>query len=256
MGKKVRTWKEFWDVLATSRDPIAATDKPSVSPSTYQLYSTEIMQKLALNPEDNVLDIGCGPGIIDVSLAPHVRCICAVDYSHIMARRARANTATCGSVHVMNCDATALPFKNAVFSKLVMYSVAQYLSPDQIDQALGEIKRVTQPGGMIMLGEIFRVRDVSLLNRIRDVWVHQGLWSIVRKTLNRSFKFWLRVTGRFTHRFVRPKKDLPIVLHPEEALLTMVHQHNMRGRVLPQSEKLPWFHQTFDLLIENAPALK
>ena len=43
MKKKPQMWKAFWDILATSRDPIAATDHPIVSPATYQLYSMEIM---------------------------------------------------------------------------------------------------------------------------------------------------------------------------------------------------------------------
>ena len=69
--RKTQAWKEFWDLLATSRDPIAATDRPTVSPATYQLYSTEITQKLALSKDDILLDIGCGTGIIDASFWRH-----------------------------------------------------------------------------------------------------------------------------------------------------------------------------------------
>ena len=252
MAKRVQTWKEFWDALATSRNPIAATDRPTVPPSTYQLYSTEIIQKLDLNRDDILLDIGCGTGIIDASLAPHVRKIFATDFSQIMAEKTRSNTATWENVHAVNCDGAALPFRDGIFPKVVVYAVAQYLSRNQIDQVLGEAHRVTQSGGLIMLGEIPRARDASLPNRVRDVWRHQGLRGVLRKILDLSFEFWLRVTGCLTHRFVRPESP-PIVLHSEKELLDMVHQHGMCGQVLRQSEKLPWFHQTFDLLIENIP---
>ena len=250
MGKRVPTWKEFWDALASSRDPIAATDRPTVSPRTYQLYSAEIMQRLDLDQDDILLDIGCGTGVIDASLAPHVRKIFATDFSEAMAKKTRSNAATWGNICAVNCDGIALPFRGGVFPKTVAYAVAQYLSRDQIDQVLGEAHRVTQPGGLIMLGEIPRARDASFSSRVRDVWVYQGLWGVLRKIFDLSFEFGLRITGCLTRRFVRPKGP-PIVLHSEKELLDMVHRHGMRGQVLRQSEELPWFHQTFDLLIEN-----
>lgn len=242
-------WKAFWDILATSRDPIAATDRPTVSPATYQLYSMEIMQKLTLEKDDILLDIGCGTGLIDASLATHVHRIVATDFSEVMAQKARVNTAFCGNVLVVNGDATALPYKDSSFSKVVIYAVAQYLSHAQIDQMLEQTQRVVRPGGLIILGEIPRARDMGLFVRIRDVWTHQGLRGVLRKILDNLFERCLRVTGRWTGRFVRPKGPT-ITLYSVEVLLDMVHQHRMRGQVLRQSEKLPWFHQTFDLLIE------
>lgn len=253
MNKEPQKWKEFWDLLATSRDPIAATDRPTVSSATYQLYSTEIIQKLALEKDDILLDIGCGTGLIDASLAPHVHRVIAIDFSEVMAQKTKSNTAFCGNVRVVNCDAAALPFKDGFFSKVVMYAIAQYLSQAQISQMFAEAQRIIRPGGLIMLGEIPRARDVSLSNRIRDIWTYQGLRGVLRKILDNLLESWLRVAGRWTHRYVRPA-ELPITLHSAEALLELIHQRNMRGWVLPQGEKLPWFHQTFDMLVENVPA--
>jgi ubiquinone/menaquinone biosynthesis C-methylase UbiE len=251
--KKAQTWKEFWDLLATSCDPIAATDRPTVSPETYQLYSAEIVRKLALGKDDVLLDIGCGTGLIDASLAVHVRMVFATDFSKVMTQKARSNTAICGNVHVVTCDCAAPPFKDGTFSKVVMYAVAQYLSRAQIGQMLEEAQRIIRPGGLIMLGEIPRDRDVKLLVRVRDVWIHQGLPGVLYKVFDVLLDRWLRFTGRLTHQFVRPEEP-PITLHSAEKLLGLVRQLNMRGWVLPQSEKLPWFHQTFDLLIEAVPA--
>jgi ubiquinone/menaquinone biosynthesis C-methylase UbiE len=183
MNTRTQTWKEFWDALAISCDPIAATDRPTVAPSTYQLYSSEIMQKLDLGQHDVLLDVGCGTGVIDAHLAPHVHKIFATDFSLAMTQRARSGTARYGNVYVVNCDCTALPFRDGVFPKLVMYAVAQYLSSEQIDQGLREAHRVTQPGGLTMLGEIPRARDASCLARIRDVWMHEGLGGILRKVV-------------------------------------------------------------------------
>lgn len=250
--KKTQTWKEFWDTLGTSHDPIAATDRPTVSQATYQLYSTEIIQKLALRKDDILLDIACGTGIIDANLAAHVQKVFATDFSEVMAQKAKAQTATCGNVHIAICDCAALPFKDGAFSKVVVYALAQYLSQAQIDQTIGETQRIIRPGGLIMLGEIPRARDMDLLSRIRDVWTHQGLGSVLRKICDQLLEYWLWFTGRWTGRYVRPEEP-PITLHSEQELMHLVHQRNMRGQILSQSEELPWFHQTFDLLIENVP---
>jgi ubiquinone/menaquinone biosynthesis C-methylase UbiE len=249
MAKRAGTWREFWDNLATSRDLIAATDRPTVPPETYQLYGVEILRKLALNSDDVLLDVGCGTGLIDAQVAPHVRDVFAIDFSYMMTHKTKATTLALGNVHTINCDSTSLPFKDKVFPKVVMYAVAQYLSRRQIEQVIEEMQRVTQPGGKIMLGEIPRARDASFLNRVRDVWKHQGLGGVIRKVHDLTLELALRVTGCFTQKFVRPKGP-PIILHAESDLLDMVHRCGMRGQVLDQDERLPWFHQTFDLLIE------
>jgi len=249
---KTRTWNEFWNLLGSSNDPIAATDRPTISPETYQLYSTEIIEKLALSQDDILLDIGCGTGIIDANLAPHVRRLFATDFSEVMAHKAKSKTAACGNVNVVVCDSAALPFTDGTFSKVVMYAVAQYLNQAQISKMLGEAHRLAHPGGMIMLGEIPRAREASLLNRIRDVWAHEGLKGVWRKTTDNLWERWLRLTGKWTRRFVRPEGP-PIILHSAKELLELARQYDMRGRELPQRKDLPWFHQTFDLLIENLP---
>ncbi len=235
-----------------SRDPIAATDRPTVRPGTYQLYIDEIIQKLTLNTNDILLDIGCGTGIIDANLSEFVKRIVATDFSKIMAQKARNNRGIRENVDFVNCDSTSLPFKDGAFSKVLIYAVVQYLSHDQIKSMLGEARRLTRSGGLIMMGEIPRSRDTSLWNRIRDVWKHRGLRGILSKFFNHLLECWLRITGRWTHRFVRPEGP-PEVLHSEGELLDLVHQCVMRGWVLPLGRKLPWFHQTFDLLVVNIP---
>lgn len=249
---KTSTWKEFWNVLGTSNDPIAATDRPTVHPETYQLYSIEIIEKLRLNQDDILLDIGCGTGIIDAHLSPYVCRLVATDFSEVMSHKTKSNTAAYENVDTVVCDSVALPFQDSAFSKVVMYAVAQYLSPFQIDQMLGEAHRVARTGGTIMMGEVPRARDTRLFNRIRDIWAHEGPKGVLRKALRNLLEIWLRLTGRWTHRFVRPGGP-SITLHSDQELLELTQQHDMRGRVLSQRADLPWFHQTFDLMIENLP---
>lgn len=243
-------WKEFWDKLGTSKDPIAATDRPTVSQETYYLYSIDIKEKLDLNTDDKLLDIGCGTGIIDACLAPLVHQLFATDFSQVMARRAKSSIAIFPNANIVMCDSSAISFKNGFFTKILVYAVAQYLSVIQIDYMLGEAHRLASPGGLILLGEVPRARDTRFTKRIRDVWLHEGVGGVTHKVLFNLYEIWLRFTGRWTGRFIRPEGP-PITLHSADELLELAQRHNMRGRVLPQAKELPWFHQTFDLLIET-----
>jgi ubiquinone/menaquinone biosynthesis C-methylase UbiE len=213
------------------------------------MYSIDIQEKLALNSDDTLLDIGCGTGIIDASLAPLVHQLFATDFSQVMAQRAKSSITNFPNANIVMCDSSAIPFNNGSFTKILMYAVAQYLSVIQIDYMLREAYRLASHGGLILLGEIPRARDTRFTKRIRDVWLHEGVRGVTYKVLINLFEFWLRFTGRWTGRFIRPKNP-PITLHSDQELLELVQRHNMRGRILPQSKELPWFHQTFDLLIE------
>jgi SAM-dependent methyltransferase len=248
--KKAPSWRAFWDDLATSRNPIAATDRPMVSPETYALYSTDIIEKLALCKDDIVLDIGCGTALIAVRLAEHVQLVYATDFSPTMMRAARLNSVSRENIRLAACDSIAVPFRDGAFSKIIIYGVAQYLSQHQMQQMLQEAKRLVQPNGLIMLGEVVRARDVRLLRRIRDILVYQGVRGLWLKVSQNLRERWWRIFGRRDSSYVRPDGP-PITLHSAEALLQMVQELGLRGWKLSQSEKLPWFHQTFDLLIEK-----
>jgi ubiquinone/menaquinone biosynthesis C-methylase UbiE len=221
-----------------------------VSAATYALYSADIIQKLALTKDDVVLDMGCGTALMDVKLAEHVRYIYGTDFSSTMVRAAQPNIVYSDNIRLMACDSTAAPFRDGAFSKVVIYAVAQYLDQRQISQVLQEAQRLTQPGGLIMLGEVPRARDMRLIGRIRDILIYEGLRGLWGK-ISRNFRErWWRLTGRDDRSYVRPDGP-PVTRHSAEALLQTVRGLGMRGWKLTQDERLPWFHQTFDLVIER-----
>src|SRR5690554_5276516 len=47
-------------------------------------YRTEFVRRVQCQPEDTVLDVGCGPGTIGLALAPVVRQVYGLDYSQGM----------------------------------------------------------------------------------------------------------------------------------------------------------------------------
>ncbi|AKF06870.1 class I SAM-dependent methyltransferase [Sandaracinus amylolyticus] len=92
----------------------------------------------------DVLEVGCGTGLVLARVAPHAaRCV-GVDLSAGMIAQARAR-----GLDVARGSATALPFRDASFD--VVYSFKVLAHVPAIERALEEIARVTRPGGHMLL---------------------------------------------------------------------------------------------------------
>ena len=104
-----------------------------------------------LKPGLRVLDFGCGPGTISVSLASAVSPGefhgIDVEESQIGLARAAAEAGGHDNATFHVGDATALPFEDAYFDVAHCHAVLMHV-PDT-EAALAEVKRVLKPGGII-----------------------------------------------------------------------------------------------------------
>ena len=93
---------------------------------------------LELRPEDSVLEVGCGAGM----LARLLRCrYVGVDYSPAMVDR----FSTLHPLPALVGAADELPFRDHCFDKVFAFSVFQYFpDPDYAARALGEMCRVAR----------------------------------------------------------------------------------------------------------------
>lgn len=134
----------------------------------------------ALPAGARVLDVGCGTGEMTARLAarfPQASFV-GVDLEEPHLVRARARCATFGDrVRFQKDDALALSFGDAAFDLIVCRHVLQAL-PDA-PRALGEMKRVTKPGGRLHL----LAEDYGML------WCHP--------TAQDSDGFWQRIPPRY-----------------------------------------------------------
>jgi ubiquinone/menaquinone biosynthesis C-methylase UbiE len=93
-----------------------------------------------------VLEVGCGTGALAVALAEHAR-VWAVDESPEMVDVARAR-AGAGRVGWRVADATALPFRDGWFERVLMRLVIHLLDRPR---AFDESRRVLAPDGSLVL---------------------------------------------------------------------------------------------------------
>ena len=102
-----------------------------------------------LQPDAEVLDMGCGPGTITVGLARRAQTIVGVDTSAgvVESARSRAREEGIDNAIFEVGSAYELPFGDQSFDVVYAHQLMQHLS-DPV-RALREARRVLRPGGLV-----------------------------------------------------------------------------------------------------------
>lgn len=120
---------------------------------------------LAPRPEEQVLEVGCGPGDVLLSLPPCRRL--GLDISSTLLARARQRLGP--GVPLVRGDAERLPFAAASLAGVVCSEVLEHtLAPERV---LRELARVLRPGGRAVVS----IPEEALINRLKGLVRATGL---------------------------------------------------------------------------------
>lgn len=145
-------WTAFWDAKASASTDFQATGRGLMDVPGYLHTVAEVVRLLELRQGERLADVGCGAGLISLSLAPWLEHIEALDISPALVERARGNLSDMANVRVRVGSLTALPLASDCVDKLLAYSVLQYLLDEAaLGTALCEVARVLKPGGRALL---------------------------------------------------------------------------------------------------------
>ena len=143
--------KTGWDKIWELKGKEETTDLTSLNgyentDFNYGLTYKEIVYKLEIKPESNILEIGCGAGRFSQLFSVNFDYY-GIDYSRSLINRNISIT----NSKVLNCEASELPFKDNHFNYCFAVDVFEYF-PDKeyAYKALKEIERVTQKGIYIL----------------------------------------------------------------------------------------------------------
>ena len=132
----------------------------NVAPSlTNEQALGSIVAATQAGPDDTVLDVACGGGVVLCAFAPHVKHATGIDMTPAMLDFGRELAAKKGLANVTfkQGDVTTLPFPDGSFSIVVMrYSFHHFLDPLTVFK---EMVRVCRRGGRIAVVDIYASED-------------------------------------------------------------------------------------------------
>jgi 2-polyprenyl-6-hydroxyphenyl methylase/3-demethylubiquinone-9 3-methyltransferase len=118
--------------------------------------------------QQEVLEVGCGGGLISESLAQRGTIIVGIDPSQDALQAARIHTRRSGLGHIAYFQqgyAESLPYADGSFSVIVCMDVLEHVS--DLEATIKEIARVLAPGGIFVFDTINR----TLLAHIALFWI-------------------------------------------------------------------------------------
>jgi ubiquinone/menaquinone biosynthesis C-methylase UbiE len=127
------------------------------------LPPSRIVKRLGLQPDDRVLEIGCGPGYFSPAVAKACGHLTLFDYQDGMLDIAQERLKARGLSNFARApgDAKALPFAGSSFDAAFMVTVLGEVG--DADAALREAARVLKPGGRVSVTE--QMGDPDFISR-------------------------------------------------------------------------------------------
>src|SRR5580692_5893346 len=145
-----------------------------------------VLQALALTTDEEVLDIGSGPGLLAYAMAEAVGPkgkVCGIDVSGAMVAMAKKRCCDQAWTDFRKAEATQLPYPDDSFDAAVSTQVYEYVR--DIPAALAELHRVLRLGGRAVILDtdygslVIHTEDRPRMERVLSAWnehfVHANL---------------------------------------------------------------------------------
>lgn len=152
-----------WDDRVDAWEDVAAT-------AAFLALRDELCARSDPQPDDRVVDLGAGTGLIALALAPCVEEVVAVDISEQMLAHLDAHAAAddLRNVRGVVADLRTLPLDDESVTLAVSNYAFHHLERPDKELALTEVRRVLRPGGRIVLCDMMfslslEPRDRTLL---------------------------------------------------------------------------------------------
>jgi ubiquinone/menaquinone biosynthesis C-methylase UbiE len=149
--------QEYYDAFSRGYERIRGENDPGGYHDLLDGLEAGYVERFGLGRD--VLEVGCGTGLVLRRIAEFARSAKGVDLSPGMLEQARAR-----GLDVTQGSATELPFPDASFDVACSFKVLPHI-PD-IAKALGEMARVLRPSG-VLLAEFYNPRSFrGLIKRL------------------------------------------------------------------------------------------
>lgn len=181
----MRALEKDWDRHVVYAEDVARSDG-------FLALREEILARAAPSPEDRVVDVGSGTGLLTLAAAPRVARVTAIDISPAMCDylAAKAASADLDNVDCVVASAISLPLVDESAEVVISNYCFHHVSDEDKLRVLREIRRVLVPGGRLVFGDMmFRValgdaRDRQLIGQKVRALARRGPGGLMRLARN------------------------------------------------------------------------
>ena len=117
---------------------------------------SELIEKLAINPNDVVVDFGCGPGYYTIELAKKAKRVVAVDLSPEMLKKAqnKAEKAGVKNIQFLQSNGTNIQLEGSSVGIILLVTV--YHEVGESEAVSKEFNRILKPKGKLIIVEVIK----------------------------------------------------------------------------------------------------
>ncbi len=198
---KVSSYVDAYGARAAHARNVHELDGRDGREALTRFINQTIRETLHFQPEDRLLDIGCGDGVL-LRMATEDGVSQAVG---VQATEAEADRIRSLGLSATQGLADALPFADSKFNVVVCNAVLVLVPREKIDASLREIARTAELNARVWIGEIPVSPEMSDVPRHRSVM--SMLWFLVR---NRGLRTFLGMCRRL---LVRGTQRQPVILN-------------------------------------------
>jgi ubiquinone/menaquinone biosynthesis C-methylase UbiE len=144
-----------------------------------------VLDRISPQPDDVVLDDGCGTGLLLHRLNAH---LIGLDFSHKLLEKARSRLREKPGTHLVQADADRLPFRPSVYS--LVFAVTLLQNTPMPRQTLSEMRRVGRHDSQIV---VTALKKAFSAERLKELLEKAGL-SCVKFVMDEDLNDWFAFT--------------------------------------------------------------
>ncbi len=223
-----------------------ANQRGNITPDQAASISQRVLDVLDLKADDILLEVGCGTGELSRACALNVFEVVGIDISPELIDRAKRESAGVHNLRFEQADGTSLPYAPQTFTKGLLYNVVPYLPRSVLRSVLQEIRRVTRPGSLVLVGDVCDPRKR---------WVQQRRWvgaGRARSAARAStvLLLWLaRRSSALLPATARMLDDRGCGWYTPGEFLALLESLEMQGELIPQTPEMPFSAWRYDVVV-------